>query len=944
MGPCNYKIKVGDKELVLNEHEFKGYLLQEGIDRFTKEGVLKAAKSSVSVIQPGEIKQPETITIKPKENAIPIGSTEEVHVGETPGYSQEMGARAPESGEVAGAQEGQPKEEGDVEGKEGVGEPPKIGITHKQMDAMAEEFGLPTYEKDPERVSEWDQQAAKKIQEPGAMDNLFNKLRNGDTPDHVETRMMLQYMSDIVAKIDKDPYNRALQDQLIRTKDLFNVAGRLQGKALVARKGAIPVEETLGDFLIRDREANKAPLTDEQITTSKKEYEDIKAAKDALDAKVAKQESEIAKLKAEKEAAKAIKSTEKSKVKKDFKAEREQILNDLKKKWDESKGKLSATIIPYADRLVEIAPHVGKLIKNLVADGVDKLPDLIKAVHDNLTKYIPEITEKDTHDLIAGEYNKPKQTKNDINEKIYNLRTEANLINRLEELESGVEPKNEKAKIKRSREVEELRKQIKEHDLTKLSSRKSRIKNEISKLQEQLRTGQYSEPKTPEIKLDAEALALKDELIKLRQEREKRLAQQEYESRTTGEKIKDVVTNVANVPRTLMASADLSAPLRQGIVATISHPGAATKAFVTMIRQAFSQKQFDRWLVDLKSSPEYKLMDDSGLYIADPNDLHLQAQEEQFMSNLGEKIPLIGQIVKGSERGYVAYLNKMRADLFQQGASVFADQGRTFENSPELYKGLAKFINNATGRGGLGPLDRSAQILNTAFFSPRLIASRLNLINPLFYTKLPKEVRIMALKDMAKVIGFGTSILGLAAVAGAQVEKDPRSADFGKIRVGNTRWDIWGGFQQYARIFAQLYTGQTKSSNTGEIYDLKGDKFPYKTRLDQLGAFFRGKLAPVPGFAVDVLSGKNVVGEPVDLTKKDYLSKKAYELFVPMIAQDIQDAWKEQGAKSLLTVGVPSGLGVGVTTYSADEKKENGGNKSKKNTHSKTKHISHKRN
>jgi hypothetical protein len=278
----------------------------------------------------------------------------------------------------------------------------------------------------------------------------------------------------------------------------------------------------------------------------------------------------------------------------------------------------------------------------------------------------------------------------------------------------------------------------------------------------------------------------------------------------------------------------------------------------------------------------------------------------------------------------------MRADLFNQGADLFADQGKTFENSPELYKGLARFINNATGRGGLGPLEQSAQVLNTAFFSPRLIASRLNLINPVFYTKLPKEVRIMALKDMAKLVGFGASILGLAAAAGAQVEKDPRSSDFGKIKVGNTRWDMWGGFQQYARIFAQLMSGQTKSSNTGEVYDLKGDKFPYKTRLDQLGSFFRGKLAPVPGLAVDLLAGKNVVGQEIDPVNK------AYELFVPMIAQDIQDAWKEQGAKSLLTVGVPSSLGVGVTTYDQKKSDPESSGSSKKSVNHKKSHISHK--
>lgn len=36
MGPCKYKITIDGKEHLLNEHEFKGYLLQEGMDRFAE--------------------------------------------------------------------------------------------------------------------------------------------------------------------------------------------------------------------------------------------------------------------------------------------------------------------------------------------------------------------------------------------------------------------------------------------------------------------------------------------------------------------------------------------------------------------------------------------------------------------------------------------------------------------------------------------------------------------------------------------------------------------------------------------------------------------------------------------------------------------------------------------------------------------------------------------
>lgn len=895
--------------------------------------------SLVSVIQPEEIKRPETITIKPKENAVSERSATTPIVDEAPGSGPEVVAGVPEPWEAAIPQEGQRplQEENITPGQEGqVGEPPLVGITHKQMDALSAEWGLPEYKGSPEKVSEWDQQAAVRLQQPEALNNLFNKLRNGELPDPVETRMMVQYWGDLMAKLDRNPYDRALQHQALRTKDIFNISGRIWGKAGAARKGLKPAEETMGDFLIRDREANKAPLTDEQITISKKEYEDIKAAKEAYEQKIAKDKEAQLVQKAEKVVAEEAKKTKKQSGK-DYSAERKQIIDDLKKKWDSSKGQLSSTFIPYADRLVKIAPDVVKLMKSYVEQGITELPDVVKAIHRTIKDHLDGITEKNVHDIIAGEYNEKKPTRNQLAQQLYDLRKEAKLINELEQLQNGNVPADSKKQIKRNQKIEALRQQIKElrdemglndkTDADKLSALKSRYKKQISDLEKKIEKGDYGPDEKPTpLKLDKESQELRDKYLELKREREIRLAKQEYENRSTFQKVKDVGIKVLNTPRELMASFDFSAPLRQGIVATVSHPSKAINiqkggklgyklggAFPEMFRQAFSKGEFTRWLGELKESTDYPIMEEAGLYVADPENLNISAKEEQFMGSMVDHVPLLkktlGVPVKASERAYVSYLNKMRVDIFRQGKDFFESQGRTIENSPELYKGLANYINNSTGRGGLGPLNNAAPILNTTFFSPRLIASRINLLNPIYYTKLPKEVRIMALKDMGKMILFGGTLLGLAKMSGADVEKDPRSSDFGKIKVGNTRWDVWGGFQQYIRLLSQVITGKTKSTQSGEIRDLRADAFPYKSRVDQIASFFRGKLAPVPGTAVDILAGRNMMGEEFDPTNK------AYELFTPMIIQDVREAWKDRGFSSLFTVGVPSAFGVGVSTY-----------------------------
>lgn len=377
-----------------------------------------------------------------------------------------------------------------------------------------------------------------------------------------------------------------------------------------------------------------------------------------------------------------------------------------------------------------------------------------------------------------------------------------------------------------------------------------------------------------------------------------------------GRKIYNNVIDALNLPRSLITSLDMSAPLRQGIVAGVSHPTSAAKGFKQMFRQVFSEKNFNRWLDDLKSSPDYRQMKEAGLYISDPRDLAggLSTREESFMSRLAEKIPGL----KGSQRAYLSYLNALRVDIFRNLTKTFAEQGA---NTPKDLSSLAEFINTATGRGSLGKLGRIAPELNATFFSPRLIASRVSLLNPMWYAKQTPAVRKEAIKSMIKFIGAGTTVLSLASLAGAKVETDPRSTDFGKIRIGNTRMDIWGGFQQWIRVISQIISGQKKTTTTGEVQELTAKKFPFTTRFDVAQDFALGKLAPVPSLVVELLKGQQTFGGDLSLTDQ------AVQNTIPLYLQDISGAYKEMGPAAIPLVGLPSFFGVGVQTFTPADKK-----------------------
>lgn len=390
----------------------------------------------------------------------------------------------------------------------------------------------------------------------------------------------------------------------------------------------------------------------------------------------------------------------------------------------------------------------------------------------------------------------------------------------------------------------------------------------------------------------------------------KDLASEVMKKRPVIDKLKDLATEVVNIPRSLLASFDMSAPFRQGILFTVTRPKTAARAGFQMFRQAFSEKNYIQWLDDIKLDPSYRIMQDSGLYIADPRQvsLGLGAKEERFMSNLAEKIPILGRGVRAAERAYTSYLNKMRVDVFQGISAKFRKTGFTPENDPELFRSLAGFINNATGRGDLGKLNRNAQILNTLFFSPRLIASRFNLLNPVWYARQPKPVRMEAIKSFAEFVGVGSTVLTLAKLAGADVEFDPRSTDFGKIRIGNTRWDIWGGFQQWVRVFSQMIAGARKTQK-GDIVELTRKKFPFETRYDVAERFFRGKLAPIPSLALELFEGSKLYGDELSF------SQEFAENITPLYLQDIKEAFQQLGPWSMITVGAPAFFGVGVQTF-----------------------------
>lgn len=821
-------------------------------------------------------------------------------------------------------------------------------IVHADTKELRKEYGMDEYVKKPETFDEWDAQAEAKIKSGYNVSELLDKMERGEhVPDKIEQRILGKYIDAISKEVDKDPSNKNIE-KFRRAVDLSDrVAGSEAGRTLASRKGAFLDENNLAMQLLKEMESSGVlELTDQQKADVNKEFSDIKDANIKYQEQVTKLEAENIRLRAEQELKKTLKQP---KVKRDFASQRSALLDDLKaaklkhEQWLRDNGIVKSGFSGKFVLTTDMAKIIGKLFKTYAEEGFSKLDDIVTAIHDQVKDIFETISKDDIISVIAGEYNEKKPTRTDLSIRLQNLRTQAKQIRKAYVIINSGEPVGDKAIIERNQKLKALFDEINDFhknnpesenipiedivkDGKKLLTQITRIKNESKKIEEDIANGNFEKKERPKPLLENEEIKkkfpllykqtveAKNKLMKLREQREIRRMSQEYNRRSARKRFIDNTLEVLNVPRTVMASMDYSAPLRQAAVATAAYPSIAGSASIEMFKQSVSQKRFDNWFLELKDSERYSLMEKSGLAITDPHDYRLEAKEEQFMNNLAERIPFIGKLIKGSERAYVGYLNKMRVDIFNRFTDEYESHGRTIHNDPELYKGLAKYINAITGRGNLGEkYEAAAPILNTFLFSPRLIASRLNLLNPYFYYKLPKPVRVEAIKSMAKFIGLGLTVLTLASLGGADTEKDPRSSDFGKIKSGNTRWDIWGGFQQYVRLFTQLLTGQRKSTRTGVIQSLDGTGTFGESRADLLGRFVRGKLAPVPSAAWDFISGRTQSGAKTEVLKE------ASDRLLPLVFSDLKDAIDDKGIRAIFTVGLPSIFGVGTQTYTSGD-------------------------
>jgi len=385
--------------------------------------------------------------------------------------------------------------------------------------------------------------------------------------------------------------------------------------------------------------------------------------------------------------------------------------------------------------------------------------------------------------------------------------------------------------------------------------------------------------------------------------------------------------DIGNLLRANKASFDFSF-WRQAKLLAAGHPVAMYRANVEAWKALWSQKDAEANWLRITSDPDFELYEhirkDSGadplrIFEAPKGTAQYRAAEElgyltgeRAIPRFTAKIPWI----KWTGRSFVVGCNtvvwevwKGKLKIARREAQKIASgetklsEGEAFDIYEEM-KDQQVMLTDLIQRASLGKAAGLAPALSATFFAPRSKLARL--IAPRHLISSNPRVRAEAWKDFMLFFGTQSAVLALGVFLGLwSCETDPKSGEFGSIRIGNLRIDPWSGYRQYFVLYNRLITGTGISSVSGKEYEADP--------IRALTSFFRTSLAPLPAIFVDFSTGKNFLGEDVGIAD----TRQWIERVSPFAVWDIWEAYEDDWHHGAIAV-IPAILGEGVQTYTGD--------------------------
>lgn len=398
----------------------------------------------------------------------------------------------------------------------------------------------------------------------------------------------------------------------------------------------------------------------------------------------------------------------------------------------------------------------------------------------------------------------------------------------------------------------------------------------------------------------------------------------------------NVLYEAASFTKSLLATLDNSFYGRQGIKVLYTSPSIWVRRFAESWIDMGKQ-------IAAKTTGVFKPKDDSvmqairadiysrenalnGKYGAAKNEYGLGvSSEEAFPSSLPEYIPVLGRLFKASEVAFNGGALKMRADLADLYIEMAEENGVDVKDERQA-DGLGELVAQMTGRGDIGRLEVYGKEINALVFSIKFLSSNIRTLfggaKNTVTLALPARKNMtfaqkQSAKNFMKIVMSVATILFLANLMDKDaVEKDPRSANFGKIKVGNTKIDVTGGMASLVVLASRLIPTQhkgefgwwTKSSTTNKYTKMAQGNFGEQTPGGVFMNFLGSKLSPLAGAVRDIYRGRDFSGQkptPASLVK---------QLTYPIALQNLIDSLDDSGRNMLISnISEMLGLQSGTT-------------------------------
>ncbi|MFA5340416.1 MAG: hypothetical protein WC332_01440 [Clostridia bacterium] len=342
---------------------------------------------------------------------------------------------------------------------------------------------------------------------------------------------------------------------------------------------------------------------------------------------------------------------------------------------------------------------------------------------------------------------------------------------------------------------------------------------------------------------------------------------------------KDAVVEIDNNSIAIVASADNSFLLRQGLNTLMTHPTvwakAAEKSF-TDAYKALKYKHGDRIARDILHAD--LVSRDNYINGAYQKAGILAKFEEQYPTSHPARIPYVGRAFRASEVAFTNSALRMRMNTFDLLYDTAKKNGVDM-NTTQI-KDIGSLVNSATARAHIG----EARVVSLVLWAPRMMWANVNVLTGHFAGAGLKTnfARKQAAYNLMKITAeIGTIAAVLNALDSNSVEVNPLSSNFLKYRKGNTRIDFTGGKAGYITLIARQLSGQSKNAQTKIVKDLTTAGYGESTRLSVGLDFLMNKTTPLVREGIYFAKGKNFQGN------KPTIGSAVADLTVPIPVQNI---------------------------------------------------------